>query len=295
MNSTTDKDPKLLLPIPARILLLLCITCVCYLLMSVLAGVVTSWGEAITTTKMRILAIVQDVLVFIVPAVVCALMITRIPATLLCINRKMRVITLVLAVLTMAAAAPAMNAIVAWNASIHLPESMAIFETWLRENETSAAKSISYILGGTGIADLIMSLLIVGIAAGFSEELFFRGAFQRLLGTSGINPQLAIWIVAIIFSTFHFQFLGFVPRLLLGAFFGYLLLWTSCLWLPVLIHIFNNGIYIIHNWTAARNGVTTTASPQDGMPVSPTDWLIIALSVILTAVGLYLIRRSARH
>lgn len=295
MNSTTDKDPKLLLSTPARILLLLCITCVCYLLMSVLAGVVTSWGEAVTTPKMRILAIVQDVMVFIVPAVVCALMVTRIPATLLCVDRKMRGTTFILAVLTMVAAAPAMNAIVAWNASIHLPESMATIETWLRESETGAAKSISYILGGTGIADLVMSLLIVGIAAGFSEELFFRGAFQRLLGTSGISPQLAVWIAAIIFSVCHFQFFGFVPRLLLGAFFGYLLLWTSCLWLPVLIHIFNNGIYIVHNWIAARNGVVAAASPEDGIPVSPTDWLIIALSVILTIVGLYLIRRSARH
>ncbi len=57
------KEPKLLLSAPMRIALLLCVTFVCFFLVSLLAGVATSWGENITTPKMRIIAIVQDVLV----------------------------------------------------------------------------------------------------------------------------------------------------------------------------------------------------------------------------------------
>ncbi len=288
------KEPKLLLSAPMRIALLLCVTFVCFFLVSLLAGVATSWGENITTPKMRIIAIVQDVLVFIVPALATALMVTRIPASLLCINKKLSLNTLALALLTMIAAVPALNIIITWNASIHLPESMSGIETWFRAMENNASGNIEYILGGNSIGDLIMSLLIVGIAAGFSEELLFRGVLQRLLPSGMSGHQSAVWIAAIIFSCFHFQFFGFIPRLLLGAYFGYLLLWSGCLWLPVVAHILNNSIYVVNNWIAAREGLTTVA-PGAEMPNSLQSWLLIVLSVALTALGIYLTRRSTTH
>lgn len=287
----TNKDPKLLLSTPMRVALLLCLTFVCYVLMSLLAGVATSWGESVSTPKMRILAMVQDVMVFIVPAVVTALMVTRIPANLLCINKNLSISTALLALLTMIAAVPALNLVIIWNASIHLPESMAGLELWFRATEDAAEQSIGYILGGSDAGDLVMSILIVGIAAGFSEELFFRGALQRLLGTGGIGRQAAVWIAAIIFSCFHFQFFGFVPRVLLGAYFGYLLLWSGCLWLPIIAHVLNNSIYVVNNWVAARQGLTSV-TPGGEMPDGPASWLLIAISVALTAVGIYLTRRS---
>ena len=53
----------------------------------------------------------------------------------------------------------------------------------------------------------------------FGEELFFRGAIQGVLGEK-MNIRFAIWISAIVFSAIHFQFYGFFPRMLMGAFFG---------------------------------------------------------------------------
>jgi len=74
--------------------------------------------------------------------------------------------------------------------------------------------------------------------------LYFRGAVQRVIQPwKGI--QVSIWITAIIFSTIHFQFYGFVPRMLMGAFFGYLLFWSKNLWFPVIAHFTNNAIAVI--------------------------------------------------
>ena len=53
-----------------------------------------------------------------------------------------------------------------------------------------------------------------------------------------------IWITAILFSAFHLQFYGFVPRMLLGAYFGYLLLWSKNIWLPICAHFFNNALTV---------------------------------------------------
>jgi membrane protease YdiL (CAAX protease family) len=41
------------------------------------------------------------------------------------------------------------------------------------------------------------------------------------------------------------QFYGFVPRMLLGVLFGYLLVWSGSMWLPVLAHFINNAIAVI--------------------------------------------------
>lgn len=160
----------------------------------------------------------------------------------------------------------------------------------MRASENTAGNSIRLVLGGTSAGDLIMSILIVGVAAGFSEELYFRGALQRMLGGGTIGQHGAVWIAAVIFSIFHFQFFGFVPRLLLGAFFGYLLLWSGCIWLPVLAHITNNTLYVATNWMALRHA-TQESSSIDG---SLQSWLPVTLSIVLTVAGLILTRRSTR-
>ena len=59
------------------------------------------------------------------------------------------------------------------------------------------------------------------------------------------SAHWGIWISAILFSAMHMQFYGFVPRVLLGALFGYLLVWSGSMWLPVLGHFLNNALAVI--------------------------------------------------
>jgi len=54
------------------------------------------------------------------------------------------------------------------------------------------------------------------------------------------------------------QFLGFLPRLLLGLVFGYVYLWSGKLWLPILAHFINNVVPVItafiFGWDQVGNG-----------------------------------------
>jgi hypothetical protein len=47
------------------------------------------------------------------------------------------------------------------------------------------------------------------------------------------------------FSAFHLQFFGFVPRMLLGALFGYLYYWSGNLLMPIFAHFINNGFSVL--------------------------------------------------
>lgn len=272
-----------------RLLLFACISIVGYLICSVLAGLAI-YKFGMTVPVVRILTVAQDIFVFILPAILIAILITRLPATFLCADRIPSPNVSAWGIITLTVSIPAMEWLIAWNGSITLPESLRELETVLRESEKTAGDFVEMVLGGYDTISIVMGVLIVGILAGFSEEIFFRGTLQRMLTTGRLNRHVAVWITAFIFSAFHFQFYGFAPRLLLGALFGYALIWSGSLWVPVILHAFNNSVYVV------TRGLTEGAvSDTTGMPAEMVfnPWLVCA-SVILTAISIYMMWRTSK-
>lgn len=93
--------------------------------------------------------------------------------------------------------------------------------------------------------DLILNLLLLGLAAGIGEEFLFRGILQRLLTLWTQNIHYGAILTGFIFSLMHFQLEGFVPRFLLGVIFCYLLIFTGNLWITVFVHVFFNSFQVI--------------------------------------------------
>lgn len=133
-----------------------------------------------------------------------------------------------------------------WNQSLQFPEFLAPVEHWMRRQETEAERFAAFLIGrDPSLVTLLFNLVVVAAAAGITEEFLFRGALERVIGGWTGNHHWVIWIAAVVFSAFHFQFFGFVPRLLLGAYFGYLLYWGRSIWLPVFAHFINNALAVI--------------------------------------------------
>ena len=173
-------------------------------------------------------------------------------------------------------ALPAMNWLIEWNANIHLPEWASGFEATLRSWEESNAGVANKVLMSDSFWGMLAGVAIIGIATGFSEEVFFRGALQTIFKETGMKAWLAVWATAIIFSAIHFQFFGFIPRVLMGAFFGYLLVWTGSLWPGVFAHAFNNSIVVIGAWVWGDPEAT-------GMTEMMNPWLAIS-SALATVI-----------
>ncbi|MFT5646013.1 MAG: membrane protease YdiL (CAAX protease family), partial [Aureispira sp.] len=93
--------------------------------------------------------------------------------------------------------------------------------------------------------DLILNLLLLGLAAGIGEEFLFRGILQRLLTLWTKNIHFGAILTGLIFSLMHFQLEGFFPRFLLGILFCYLLIFTGNLWITVIVHVFFNSIQVV--------------------------------------------------
>ncbi|MBQ5387483.1 MAG: CPBP family intramembrane metalloprotease, partial [Paludibacteraceae bacterium] len=114
-----------------------------------------------------------------------------------------------------------------------------------------------------------------------------RGERQEARGER--KPHLAIWCTAILFSAIHLQFYGFVPRMLMGALFGYALAWSGTLWLPILMHLTNNAMAVVISYVSIKAG--WDMETVDSIGTNDTLWLGI-VSLLITCIGIYAFRRS---
>ena len=243
----------------------------------------------------RISAVLQSVLVFITPALAVAMLTTRFPASLLAVDRLPSLKFTLTAIFTLVVSIPLMNIIINWNQNLTFPESMSGIVQIFKDLEAKSEDSINIMTSGNSAGILIVNIMIVGIFAGLGEELFFRGGLMRLLGgVKSIGTHKAIWISAIIFSALHLQFFGFVPRMLLGVFFGYLLAWSGSLWLPILMHIINNSIIVTFDWINQTNGTDIDVN-SIGTGSSTIDIIILTLSIVLTVFSLFMLYKFSKQ
>lgn len=277
----------MLLTLKQRFIFFICISIIGFLISGVIGGLIIGKFPD-STAAMRIAAVAQSLFQLIIPAIATAIIVTRRPATFLAIDKSIDWAILLLALAALIAATPAMNLVISVNQSLSLPESLSWLEESMRTMEDNATRSIALLQGGTGIGNLIMNILIIGILAGFGEELFFRGTFMRLMTTGRINPHIAIWTVAIVFSAMHLQFYGFVPRTLLGAYFGYLLFWSRSLWIPICIHAANNIMYVTWQWAYGADANQSTTIDTIG---TNGDWISVIISLTITVSLLALIAK----
>ncbi len=180
-----------------------------------------------------------------------------------------------LAILAVVASIPFINFLGNWNASFFPPNSVTQLEMQL--------------LASHSVWVFVANLVVLALVPAIGEELFFRGLLQNAFARH-MNAQVAVWVVAFLFSAFHMQFDGFVPRLLLGAFLGYLLLWSHSVWLPALAHFINNGSIVVFAFFFPK-GINGVQLDKVGLD-SPLCLVLSILAISLCVYGLWRFRHS---
>lgn len=211
-------------------------------------------------------------------------------------NGKWSANSMVLAVVVMLVALPAINLLAHINQQMTLPAFLEPLEAWMKRQEETAQLLTEQFMQITTYSGLIINLLLMALLPAVAEELTFRGVLQKLLqGTKVAEaqsckvPHVAIWCSAILFSAIHLQFYGFLPRMLMGALFGYALAWTGSLLAPILMHFTNNAAAVVLYFISLRAG--WDMKQIDAIGTNNTLWLGV-VSMVITIVGIYAFRRS---
>jgi membrane protease YdiL (CAAX protease family) len=174
---------------------------------------------------------------------------------------------------------------------MNFPEWLSGVEQWMKNAEENAAELTEVFLKVDSTGGLLFNLFMIALLPAIGEELLFRGVIQRIFTRMTQNIHWGIWISAILFSALHIQFYGFVPRMLLGVLFGYLLVWSGSMWLPVLAHFINNGFAVVAMYLIDKN----VLNPQvEEIGSTSGSYYAAVLSLALVVIFMWLIKKENR-
>ena len=252
-------------------------------------------GDAQTTAELKWLQFLQTFAIFLFPAILGAWIWSEDhrPFRWLRMDRKADWQTFVIAVGIMICAVPAINLLADLNGRIKLPESLASIEEKMRAMEDKAAALTELLLKADNFGGVVFNLFLLALLPALSEEVSFRGTLQQILSNSPMRyksqTHVAIWVTAIVFSAIHMQFYGFIPRMLMGAMFGYVFVWTGSLWVPIVMHFTNNGLAVLSYYFL--DGIGVNGKNYADTIGAGTTWWLGVISLLITSLGLLIFYR----
>lgn len=251
------------------------------LLISSLVGVAISTAFVFAgDTGMRIAQGLSSIMMFVVPPIVYY-RVTRTSHPMESLGfrsvAKPWYLYILIGVALMFISLPVTNQLTRWNEAMSFGGKFQQLEAYLKNLEEMAAAATEKMLKVDTIGGLLLNLFIIALIPAVGEEMTFRGVLQQSL-TRKMNPHIAIFLSAAIFSFIHFQFYGFLPRMFLGILLGYMFYITGSLWTSITMHFVNNGTAVVLYYLNDK-GIIDIDPETFGSTQYP--WLI-AISFVVT-------------
>lgn len=235
---------------------------------------------------MKFFQMISQVGIFIFPSLIFTWLSYGNIEKSLAMNKFPSVQTLLLMTILIYSMLPGLQFLIHFNENLQLPDFMKNIEDWMLKKETEAMQLTEAFLSTTSLGGLAINLFMIGILAAIGEELLFRAVLIRLLIDWTKNKHLAVIISSVVFSAFHLQFYGFLPRFVLGLLFGYLFLWSGSVWLPIAAHFLNNGSAVVISFLATKGMLSTDVEDFGTVDNLPLFFGSIVLTFAVMA-GIY--------
>jgi len=253
---------------------------------------ISDTGDPGAIQVLKYFQVIQSIGLFIIPPLVLAWLFHGMISWYLFMNKATTSASIFLSVLLVIFSLPLINFLAEWNAQMEFPQWLSGLERWMKNAEENAAELTEAFLNVETTGGLLFNIFMIALLPAVGEELLFRGVIQRIFTKWTVSYHWGIWISAILFSALHIQFYGFVPRMLLGVIFGYLLVWSGSIWLPVAAHFFNNAFAVAAMFLIDKN-ILNPAVEDIGS--TPESRYTVGLSFVLTGLFLWLIYRENKN
>lgn len=232
---------------------------------------------------------------FIVAPLVYLYAYAKKPLSIFFNNNNIITIPLLLTIFIVVAFMTVNSIFIEWNAKMELPEFLGGFEAWAKRLEEQAQVLTQMMTRFDNKVDFALALIVIGLVPAVGEELLFRGLIQNQLLGIAKNAHVAIWLAAIIFSAFHFQFYGFVPRVLLGALFGYLYYWSGNLLVPIVAHLINNGLTLLLLYMYQHGAIVFDIESETSIPLGNIIFSLVLGVALMVYFRRYFAVRVRNH
>lgn len=192
----------------------------------------------------RGLLVVQFFGIFLIPSLVFAYLADPHPFAFAGIKAPQKKSFMLIAAITMIAAYFTVELLATINeAIVHLLPKAT--QKWVESGEADANGTLENILSMKSPSELLMTILLIGALPAIGEEIFFRGILQKIFIQIFKKAWPGIIFTGFLFSAFHMQFMGFLPRMALGIILGALYWYSGSLFASMLGHFIFNTINIL--------------------------------------------------
>jgi uncharacterized protein len=237
---------------------------------------------------LKYLQITQSIGLFIIPPFIAASLFGSTISSYLKIRNKPYPFVLIIVIILAIISIPFINYLAELNANVNLPDSMERIENWMKEMEETAAELTEMLISANTFDVFLLNLFMIAVLPALGEELLFRGVIQKQLTRFFRNHHAGIWVAAILFSALHMQFYGFIPRMFLGVLFGYLLVWTGSIWIPITAHFVNNASAVLFYYLFSNDMVN---EELETIGATESDMYYVIASMAGMFIFLFLIYR----
>ena len=241
-------------------------------------SLIDDWNKI---NALKFIQVMSSIGLFIVPAIVFSY-IQGFSQDYLKTKNIAHVIIFLLALLLILASSPIIGKLYELNMTLDISSISKSLDNYIQMAEKEAANLTKLFLQMPHLSDLIVNLIVFAFIPAMGEELLFRGCVQRILNDKIKNYHIAIWTTAALFSFVHFQFLGFLPRMFLGALLGYLFVYSNSIWVPVVTHFLVNGLQVVASYLFQNGKITFDIESTDSVA-----WSSVMISLPIFCFGFY--------
>jgi uncharacterized protein len=217
------------------------------------------------TAVLRWSQLIGTPFVFLLPAILYARICHIQPIKHMGFDKPVDIRQLLLVILIMIAATPAVSAL--QELTEMLPWSKAMVLKF-KAAEDEYNRQVVVMAKMDGVGDYLISLFIIALLPAVFEEVMFRGCWQNLLSRWFKIPLLALIIMSALFSAVHGSYLGFLSRFALGFVLGWMYYRTGNIWLNIIAHFFNNAAAVTFLYFSTKAGEKIDPSKmEDSFPL----------------------------
>lgn len=213
---------------------------------------------------------------FILPGILFVYLVSIQPFQYLKITKPPSLLLVFLAIIVMFFSGFAVDLLVKAMEIIPFDKMDTGFIKEMMKNQQSSEKIYTTFLSFDTFGGFLVVFLLMAIIPAIGEELVFRGLIQNIFYQSSKNEHIAVGFTAFWFALIHIQLTNFFALLFMGLILGYLYHWTKNLWVPIIAHLFNNGLIVIVTALGNFGWIDFNYETSDSFP-----WYISVLGVFI--------------